>query len=349
MPRGTILTLWTCVLGLQRHAWASRGEWSMPLVAHFLNVGRGDCTIIQFPSGRTMMVDIDNLTEYDQTTKEEVLREFRSSAPFTSYTLGEQQRYLRKAESTLTNPFAYLDTYIGRYQSIFRCVITHPDMDHMTGLFELARTRTLENFWHTGPHDFNLADTTTADWSKSPYNQADWEAYKILRDSTSNPKGLQLYQGASNHYWAEDGIEIWAPTPELETLAVDRDESNIISMILKISYKGRSIVLGGDATSEETWPTIWPYIDMSGITVLKASHHGRKSGYYQPAVKEMAPWLTITSVGEAEYDATRSYRQYSEHTVSLRKSGDIRFTINDDGSCTYYPPNLPDVWKDKLS
>lgn len=30
------------------------------------------------------------------------------------------------------------------------------------------------------------------------------------------------------------------------------------------------------------------------ITVLKASHHGRKSGYYGPAVKEMSPWLTIT-------------------------------------------------------
>ena len=36
--------------------------------------------------------------------------------------------------------------------------------------------------------------------------------------------------------------------------------------------------------------------EMTGITVLKASHHGRKTGYHQPSVKEMSPWLTITSV-----------------------------------------------------
>jgi competence protein ComEC len=104
-------------------------------------------------------------------------------------------------------------------------------------------------------------------------------------------------------------------------------------------------VLGGDATADETWPEIWPHLDMKGVDVLKASHHGRNSGYYQPSVKEMAPWLTITSVGQAEHDATRKYRQYSEHTVSMRSFGDIRIRIDDDGKL-YYPPGLDDHWKD---
>jgi len=32
----------------------------MPLVLHFLNVGHGDCTFIELPSGRLMMIDINN-------------------------------------------------------------------------------------------------------------------------------------------------------------------------------------------------------------------------------------------------------------------------------------------------
>jgi competence protein ComEC len=83
---------------------------------------------------------------------------------------------------------------------------------------------------------------------------------------------------------------------------------------------------------------------MKGIDVLKASHHGRKSGYYGPAIKEMAPWLTITSVGEAAHDATNNYRRYSTYTVSLRKAGDKRIEISDDGTL-YYPRHIEQYWK----
>jgi beta-lactamase superfamily II metal-dependent hydrolase len=83
------------------------------------------------------------------------------------------------------------------------------------------------------------------------------------------------------------------------------------------------------------------------VSVLKASHHGRKSGYYQPAIKALSPWLTITSVGQTEHDATASYRQYSAYTVSLRDTGDIRIQINDDGKWSYWPINLNQHWKPK--
>ncbi len=324
----------------------------MPLKVHFLNVGRGDCTIIQFPSGRVGMVDIDNLKILDPDTRAETLADYRKSF---GYQLGRtqtilrqmmEQEFLKKEEEKLTDPLAYYDAHIGKYTDIFRLIVTHPDMDHMTGLYRLHKqdpNKSIINFWHTGKHDFNLADTTDQEWEESPYDKRDWETYKELRDG-ENPRSLQKYQGDTGDFWTEDGIEIWAPTPELEKLAVEKDESNILSYILKITYKGRSIVLGGDATANETWPTICPKLDMSGIAVLKASHHGRKSGYYGPAVKEMSPWLTITSVGEAEHDATDNYRRYSEYTASLGKAGDICIKIDDDGTL-YYPPHLKEHWK----
>jgi beta-lactamase superfamily II metal-dependent hydrolase len=326
----------------------------MPLKVHFLNVGQGDCTIIEFPSGRVGMVDIDNLGILDQDTAREVLEEYGRSVEYlVAKALGgdvarEAREFFRKRYAPLTDPLAYYDTHIGRHRQIFRVLITHPDMDHMTGLYRLyeQERRQILNFWHTGFHDFNLAD---ASWEGSPYDERDWRLYKRLRAGTAGgPKSLQLYQGSIGNYWTEDGVELWAPTPDLERLAVDKEEPNILSMVLKISYAGRSILLGGDATTDESWPAICAAGIVGYVDVLKASHHGRKSGYYGPAVKTMAPWLTITSVAEAEHDATESYRRYSRYTVSLRKAGDIQITIADDGTL-YYSPNIEEHWKPRIS
>lgn len=325
----------------------------MPLRVHFLNVGQGDCTIIEFPSGRIGMVDIDNLSILDEETTREVLQEYRESVDYlVAKAFGqdvqrEANEFFRKRYAPLTDPLAYYDTHIGRNEPIFRHLITHPDMDHMTGLYRLyeQERREVLNFWHTGFHDFNLADCS---WDGSPYDERDWETYKKLRAGVvGGPKSLQKYQGDIGNYWTDDGVEIWAPTPDLECLAVDKDQPNILSTVIKIAYAGRSMVLGGDATSDETWPAILASGIVGRVDVLKGSHHGRKSGYYGPAVKAMAPWLTITSVADSEHDATENYRRYSEYTVSLRKAGDLLITIADDGTL-YYPRGIETHWKPKI-
>ena len=329
----------------------------MPLVVHLLNVGRGDCTIIEFPSGRVGVVDICNLRILDKDTRSEILEEYHQSLGYMLASTGGRSQdmldaeALRKEYEKLTDPLAYYDTHIGSGKDVFRLLITHPDMDHMTGLYRIHKqdvNKSILNFWHIGIHDFNLADTSDKEWEESPYDKRDWDTYKKLRAGDRVLTSLQTHQGDTGEFWTEDGVDIWAPTPEIEKQAVEEDEPNILSMVLKISYKEKSIVLGGDATADETWKSIYPKIDMTGIDVLKASHHGRKSGYYGPAVKEMSPWLTITSVGEAAHDATNNYRRYSQHTVSLRKSGDIKITVDDEG-ILYYTEKIKQYWKPKLS
>jgi beta-lactamase superfamily II metal-dependent hydrolase len=258
-----------------------------------------------------------------------------------------EQNHLAAIEAGLTDPMAYLDHwYPGR--DIFRLIVTHPDMDHMTGLHRLATQsrRTIYNFWHSGPADFNLAQTSEAEWQACRYDKRDWDTYKALRGSAASPKAHRKYANEKGQYWTDDGLIVLAPTPALELQAVQADEPNMISMALAVTHAGRTVVLGGDATADESWPAILQQFQVGVINVLKASHHGRKTGYHQPAVKAMSPWLTITSVGQAEHDATENYRRYSDYTVSLRDTGDIRITIDDDGSWTYWP-DLSQHWKPK--
>lgn len=319
----------------------------MPLRVHFLNVGQGDCTIVEFPSGRIGMIDVNHLDSLDATTEQEIAREYHRESPRATSSAASFEEFRKQRYAKLTDPLEYYKREV-RAKHIFRMIVTHPDMDHMTGLHRIHEQESsisLLNFWHTGPYNFEMDNGS---WKDSPYDRRDWLTYKSLRAGT-NPRSLHQRRGKTGEYWTEDGVEIWAPSRDLEELATDRGEKNILSMILKISYKGYSIVLGGDATADETWPDVMNFVEVGQVSVLKASHHGRNSGYYQPAVKAMNPWLTITSVADTEHDATQKYRQYSERTVSLRKVGDIRITIADDGRACYYPKNIERHWKDKLT
>jgi hypothetical protein len=152
----------------------------MPLRVHFLNVARADCTIIEFPSGHVAVVDVDYLKQLDPDTRNELLEEYRRSSDYFVEKLSTaardvERRFLAKAQAELTDPFAYYDAYIGKHKDIFRLIITHPDMDHMTGIYRLHidHDKDIMNFWHTGFHDFNLADTTDQEWADSPYDKRD--------------------------------------------------------------------------------------------------------------------------------------------------------------------------------
>ncbi len=138
----------------------------------------------------------------------------------------------------LTDQLAYYDSYIGPSRDIFRLIITHPDVDHLN---ELSRLRYQDpqkrifNFWHTGPHDFNRAHPPEEDWPNPPHNKRDWETCEVLRSGDDGSlRSLQHHQCDTRQFGTEGGVKIWARTPAFERLEVDRDEPNIVCLLLKI-------------------------------------------------------------------------------------------------------------------
>jgi competence protein ComEC len=359
------------------------------LRVHFLNVGHGDCTIIEHPSGRITMIDVNNGDELDDSSQSEVLSELhynctkgllrqpasagilagsspgpsirgglfdlgglaqasRSTVPglglFETRTsqgglgLGaltllerDKKQELREAgyKISLTNPIDYfLRNFPGR--SIFRYIQSHPDLDHMRGLAAM-RNHGIEivNFWDT-------------EHSKIPAfkNEADkdeWGAYQQLRGSSSNPKVLRLCRGAAGAFWNEDpngydnhdGIEILSPTPEIVRAANLCGNSNNLSYVLRISYLGYRIVLGGDADTDVWEELVAHYGNDLRCDVLKASHHGRDSGYLASAVALMNPTYTVVSVGKKpDTDASNKYRKYCSNVWSTRWYGNLTLQIS---------------------
>lgn len=320
---------------------------TMPLDVYFLNVGHGDCTVIDFDGVRLSVVDINNSKAFDEETENEIRQTAKSlgAAAFleglTKGYLGYKSlstyeaEYYEKYYRMLSDPVEFLKgEFAGR--SIFRFILTHPDMDHMTGLYRLCQEGiNILNFWDTN-HGKVL---TSADFTGvCKYDQRDWGEYLRLR-SGAGVTTLRLRRGAQAQFYKDDGIWIAAPSDELEVLAASTDDWNHLSYVLFINYLGNWVVLGGDAT-EESWKSIHArygeWMKDAKVRLLKASHHGRDSGYHQPSVEAMSPDNTIISVGKLpETDASNKYRKYSK-VYTTRYHGDILARVWYDGDVWLY-------------
>lgn len=300
------------------------------LKIHFLNVGHGDCCIVEFiDTERIAIIDINRTSDMDTQSAEEVVTELSvNKSLFQSYS---QSAVLKSAgyNIEIQDPIEYLND-LPISSSIFRYISTHPHMDHLTGLNELFN-RDISNFWV-------LENDIEPDLSKLSSSQKnDWEKYTCLRDSVTRKIGdttvIRAKEGDSNDFWKQDNIKILAPNDDLLDAANTGNNANLMSYVLLIEDEGHKIVLGGDA-EEKTWEyLVENYEDeLEDVTILKASHHGRNSGYHQPAVKLMKPEYTIVSVGKKpNSDASNKYRQYSKNVFSTRWKGNIVFEIDNFG------------------
>lgn len=309
---------------------------------HFLNVGHGDCTVIQHHSGNLTVIDINNSQEYDAQSHSELVEEqFSILAKGTGglFTAAiSADRHANEVEKNeLTDPIRFIkDTYPGK--KIFRYVQTHPDMDHMRGLKRLHDEIGFTNFWDTK----NTKPTPTF---RSDADREDWNFYQSLRAGRVegiNPKyyerGDSLYAfGVDQHgVPGGDGIEILSPTPELTSTCNASGKSNDLSLVLRIGHAGVNVLLPGDAEETAWEDMVATYGDRLKTTYLKASHHGRDSGYHCEAMRLINPRVVCVSVGrKPNTDAHRKYKYHCEYVRSTRYHGDLHLAVNDDGTTSW--------------
>jgi competence protein ComEC len=307
----------------------------MSLKIHFLNVGHGDCTFIELPSGRLMMIDINNsqsLPDDDIDAlamhKSMSVEQFRHRSVITK----SWEDYYK---SLLVDPVDYYRKHFNG-RTIFRYIQSHPDMDHMSGLhrFFWQEGIPLENFWDVA----HGKDMTQDDWEHSPHAEIDWMVYKALRlgngPNQSKHKVITNHRGGTGDLWTEDGVEVLSPTKELIKDCDDCDRYNDSSYVLKITYAGRRVILPGDAEGA-AWTSMLDELGPAALDcdILKASHHGRMSGFHQDAYDAMDPLFVICSVGKKPTtDAADNYAASGARVLSTRYHGTIVATIASDGN-----------------
>ena len=273
-------------------------------IIHFLNVKEGDCSIIEHNSGHVSVIDVSNARK-EYTEKEKLSALVKALMERGSGNLNQKAHPV--------NPIEYMKKF--GITSIFRFVLTHPDMDHMDGIKDIFEEFSPANFYDTNNGreiEFN---------ENSPYREEDWLFYKNLRDTNPKtcPKRLTVYSGECAAYRTQDwqgnppgdALYILSPTPELVEEANETEDFNDCSYLILQKSPYGNVLFCGDANNKT-----WEYIlsehekDIKDIDLLIAPHHGRKSNRDYSFLDLVNPKMTFfgnAPAGDLAYSAW-SYR-----------------------------------------
>ena len=165
-------------------------------------------------------------------------------------------------------------------------VLTHPQADHMNGLRFIARNFHPKEFWYNG-----------VEIEKSPFKEllAIVASKKIKKFLPTDLTDGREINGVN--------IEILHPNPHTySTKIFDRGtELNNNSLVLKITYGGKSFLFPGDLESQGEEVLISNTGQNLKSDILLSPHHGSKSSSSKEFLQMVRPRVCVISSGEGNF------------------------------------------------
>lgn len=298
----------------------------MPTV-HFLNVGKGDCSIIQHGSGRVSVIDICN----GKKSADRLLKALiEKRAPFGGVSGDYGMRH------SPTDPIEYLSNL--RVSHVFRFILTHPDMDHCDGFKALVDEIGIGNFWDSGVRK------EKPDFEGSPYNEADWDYYIGVRNGRYADITVVTPRSGSQFPFANAGdpedrgdcLDVLAPSASLVKAANANGDPNDASYVLVYRTCGGKIVFPGDA-HDETWEhVIENHSDtVANCAILIAPHHGRDSDRSYDFLDTLQPKLTLFGCAPSKDLAYSAWRNRGLFYITNNQAGNVLLEARSEGVDVY--------------
>ena len=278
---------------------------------HFLNVRQGDCILLRHNSGRSTLYDICAGNIPRATQAQSILEK-----------LSPARGNFQMCEHP-TNPLDYLQR-LG-LSSIWRFILSHPDMDHLDGFNALMDEINLTVFWDSGVR------REKPDFESGFYLEEDWDRYVKVRDGREpSVQTLKAHAGDRFKYAnlngdgisGGDGLYILAPDPALVEGANKTGNLNDASYVLLYRSVGGRVVIPGDA-HDKTWEYVLEHYedDVRDIALLIAPHHGRKSGRSYEFLDVLRPKLTLFGCAPSKYLAYNAWNYRGLAHITNNQAG----------------------------
>lgn len=296
---------------------------------HFLNVGNGDCSIIEHNSGRVTMIDIcsGNTDEVAKNTTARLLEAFES-------TTRKSGNYGMRGRPT--NPVAYMKR--NKIKPPFRFILTHPDCDHLDGFNSLCTEFGMTNFWDNGLRK------KKPDFKSGQYKEEDWNRYEEVRDKKRPGLTVVRHLAGSQFPFANQGdpeargdcLDIVAPDASLVKAANESGDPNDGSYVIVYRSEGGTIIFGGDGHD-----STWDYVVRShsnlvtNCSVLIAPHHGRDSDRSHDFLDTLNPSLTLFGCADSDHLAYEPYTQRNLCKITNNQAGNVVMVPHADGIDIY--------------
>ena len=238
-----------------------------------LDVGQGDSLFIVFPGGKTMLIDGGGAFG-GFAGKEASFGASPGPASFGPSSFGPASFGIDPGEEAVS---PYL--WSRGFQRLDVVALTHAHQDHLGGLAAV-----LENF-HVGKL-----------WIGREVSSPALARLEQLAKERGIPMEHEL-RGKSFDWDGVQGDFLW---PETESANVATEAKNDDSLVLKLRYGNRTILLPGDAERQAERGILGENPpETLQSDVLKVGHHGGKNSTTQEFLRAVEPKIGIISVGEA--------------------------------------------------
>jgi competence protein ComEC len=203
-------------------------------------------------------------------------------------------------------------------------VLSHPEADHMNGLLFIASNFKPREFWFNG----DMVDTPT-------YNE-------LMNIIESKKIKLLLASDMLNREREISGakIEILHPPSGGRKAGFSYGDADLNnnSLVLKITYKGRSFLFPGDIEKEGEQALLSNAAALRS-DILLVPHHGSKGSSTMPFLRAVSPEICVISSGEGNRfgfphkETLDRLRETGAAIMRVDESGAIQITVGEDGRC----------------
>lgn len=213
---------------------------------------------------------------------------------------------------------------------IERLVITNYDHDHTSDLVDVKRCCNVNVITRNPSISSASLSAMKAQTGMGPGIK---DIYQWLKDIEANPGGFaasaNLGLVTTTTYWNTYGYGVGQFT-----------DANNLSVVTFVHFQGFCILFPGDL-EEAGWQQLLknPNFreDLKKVTVLVASHHGRRNGFCADVFNYCAPRATIISDAGKQHATQETVHLYSYRTVGYQHpDGSTRkvLTTRTDGAIT---------------
>lgn len=263
---------------------------------HILNVGDGDCTIIQHEDNKVTMIDCCHGSDSED----------ESHNP--------------------SNPNWFLNKL--SVKGIFRFILTHPDMDHMGGLKLIHEKHPITNFWDIDNN--KQLDGGHEDWECYQTLRKSKENPKALHYTDGSSTKYFAYDDSGKKL--DDYIQILSPTSEMIKDANESQEWNDCSYVILYCIHSKKILFCGDA-GDNTLKQILTKPEVKDIDILIAPHHGRKPENDDYSYLDvMNPKLVVCEQVDGEFVPKKEYENRGIKHIEKVSAFDITLNIQGNGT-----------------
>jgi competence protein ComEC len=237
----------------------SAGRADGRLRVDFLDVGQGDAALVTFPDGTTLLVDGGGRAGGAWRERAEG---------------GGGEAFERDARGVGESVVSEYLWWRGLDRVDF-VVATHADSDHVEGLGDVLR-----NF-----------EVGAALAGRAPPDDPEFAAFA----EAARRAGVPLQLVARGDHMSVGGAEIdvlWPPPAPSSAPSRNND-----SVVLRIRFRGRTILLAGDIEAAAERALVAGNDDALRADVVKVAHHGSRTSSTEEFVAATAPTFAVVSVG----------------------------------------------------